>query len=106
MLTYENTTVLVPNSKLSNEIIFNLSYKGKKRMDIDFKFNYGGDFENIKAVALRTIDAFDNSLKDPAPRVGVKQLDPDGFIETMCAWTKLTVPGYEIRTPGVIDSKY
>jgi len=33
VLTYNNTTVIVPNSKLSNEIIFNLSYEGKRRMD-------------------------------------------------------------------------
>jgi small conductance mechanosensitive channel len=65
VLTYDNTTVIVPNSKLSNEIIFNLSYEGKRRMDVDFKFNYGGDFEKIKDIALRTIDSFDKCLKDP-----------------------------------------
>jgi small conductance mechanosensitive channel len=65
VLTYDNTTVIVPDSKLSNEIIFNLSYEGKRRMDVDFKFNYGGDFEKIKDIALRTIDSFDKCLKDP-----------------------------------------
>ena len=30
ILTFSNTTVIVPNSKLSNEIIFNLSREGKE----------------------------------------------------------------------------
>src|SRR5689334_17753573 len=60
VLTYNNTTVIVPNSKLSNEIIFNLSYEGKRRMDIELKFNYGIDLEKIKNIASRTIDSIDS----------------------------------------------
>ena len=87
VLTYNNTTVIVPNSKLSNEIIFNLSYEGKRRMDIELKFNYGIDLEKIKSIALNTVNSFDNCLKDPPSRTGVKQLDPDGFIVTINVWT-------------------
>src|SRR5689334_15458683 len=60
VLTYDNTTVIVPNSKLSNDIIFNLSYEGKRRMDIELKFNYGIDLEKIKNIASRTIDSIDS----------------------------------------------
>jgi small conductance mechanosensitive channel len=88
ILTYNNTTVIVPNSKLSNEIIFNLSYEGKRRMDIELKVNYGVDFEKIKQVCLNAINSMDDCLKEPPPRVGVKQLDADGYILTVNAWTK------------------
>lgn len=33
--TFDNKIVIVPNSKLSNEIIINTSREGKRRMDID-----------------------------------------------------------------------
>jgi len=88
VLTYDNTTVIVPNGKLSNEIIFNLSHEGKRRMDVAFKFNYGIDFERIKSIAQSTIESFDKCLQDPPPRIGVEQLDPDGFIVIINAWTK------------------
>jgi small conductance mechanosensitive channel len=87
VLTYANTTVIVPNSKLSNEIIFNLSSEGKRRMDIELKFNYGIDLEKIKSIASNTVNSFDNCLKDPPPRTGVKQLDPDGFLVIINVWT-------------------
>ena len=87
VLTYDNTTVIVPNSKLSNEITFNLSREGKRRMDVQFKFNYGVDFKKIESIASDTIKSFDQCLKEPPPRIGVLQLDPDGFIVVINAWT-------------------
>jgi small conductance mechanosensitive channel len=87
VLNFNNTTVIVPNSKLSNEIIFNLSKEGKRRMDIEMKFNYGIDFEQVKTVILATIDAFDNCLKDPPPRVGIQKFELDGFTIVVNAWT-------------------
>ena len=88
VLTYSNTTVIVPNSKLSNEIIFNLSREGKRRLDMDVKFNYGVEFEQIKKIALSTINSLDSCLKDPPPRIGIQQLDADGFIIAINVWTK------------------
>src|SRR6476661_7065314 len=40
MKTYDNRTVIIPNSKLSNEVIVNLSREGKRRMDLEFKFPF------------------------------------------------------------------
>ena len=61
ILTFSNTTVIVPNSKLSNEIIFNLSREGNRRIDIEIKFNYGVDFEQIKGIVLAAFDSFDQA---------------------------------------------
>jgi small conductance mechanosensitive channel len=89
VLTFNNTTVIVPNSKLSNEIIFNLSREGKRRMDVTVKFNYGVEFEKVKSIANNAIESFDGSfLNDPPARIGVQQLDADGFIICINVWTK------------------
>lgn len=87
VLTLDNTTVIVPNSKLSNEIIFNLSRQGKRRMDVEMKFNYTINFDNLKNIVLSSIDSFDPCLKDPPPRIGVQDLQADGFIISINAWT-------------------
>jgi small conductance mechanosensitive channel len=39
--TFDNRTVIVPNSKLSNEIIINISREGSRRLDIEIKFKLG-----------------------------------------------------------------
>src|SRR5215212_5247720 len=39
--TFTNTTLIVPNGKLSNEVIFNLTREKKRRMDITIKFKHG-----------------------------------------------------------------
>ena len=79
VLTFDNRTVIVPNSKLSNEIIINLSREGKRRMDIDLKFNYGVPFEEVKAIIQKAIADSDDFLKQPPSRIGVETMEPDGY---------------------------
>jgi len=86
ILTFDNKTVIVPNSKLSNEIILNLSREGKRRMDIDLKFKYDLDFAKIKNVITASLNSFSNILKDPALRVGISKLEPDSYQITVNAW--------------------
>ena len=57
-------------------------------MDVEIKFNYAVSFDTVKSVALRSIDSFDKCLRDPPPRVGVQDLQSDGFIITINAWTQ------------------
>jgi len=86
ILTFDNKTVIVPNSKLSNEIILNLSREGKRRLDIDLKFKYNIDFEKLKGVITNTFSSFSNVLKEPALRVGISKLDSDSYEVTVNAW--------------------
>lgn len=88
VLTFNNTTLIVPNSKLSNEVIFNLTREEKRRMDISLKFNYNIEFENIRSVCLNAIESFEHCLKNPAPRIGIDKLETDGYTVIINAWTK------------------
>jgi small conductance mechanosensitive channel len=45
--TYDNKTVIIPNSKLSNELIVNLSKEGKRRLDIEVKLPFTADISAI-----------------------------------------------------------
>jgi small conductance mechanosensitive channel len=86
ILTYSNTTLIVPNSKLSNEVIFNLSRQGKRRLDIDMKFHYDVDVEAVKNLIVKTMNGMPECLKDPAPRIGVDKLEIDGFTIVVNVW--------------------
>jgi small conductance mechanosensitive channel len=95
--TFDNRTVIFPNSKLSNEVIVNTSRQGSRRIDIEMKFNYGVSFEKIKAIVEKTISENTTLLKEPKFRIGISSLDPDGFKVMINVWA---------NAHGFHDSRY
>ncbi|MEI9807049.1 MAG: mechanosensitive ion channel domain-containing protein [Bacteroidota bacterium] len=86
VVTFDNTTVIVPNSKLSNEIIINLTKSGKRRLDIELKFPHSADIEKLKMIIHDAVNSFDNTLKDNPARVGVSAIEKDGFTVHINTW--------------------
>jgi small conductance mechanosensitive channel len=86
MTTYDNKTVIIPNSKLSNEVITNISRQGKRRLDIEMKFNYGTDIAEIKTIIDQLIASSKNINKSPSSRIGVSVLEPDGYKIMINLW--------------------
>lgn len=86
MTTYQNTTVVIPNSKLSNEVIINLSRQGKRRLDVELKFNFGISFDQVRDIVQRRIDASPQILKEPGPNFGVSTVDADGYKVMINIW--------------------
>lgn len=96
VLTYDNRTVIIPNSKLSNEVIVNLSKEGKRRADIEFKLNFGISFDQIKIILEQTIQKNKDILKDPIHCIGVSAVESDGYRVVVNAW---------VDAHGFIDAK-
>lgn len=86
--TFDNRTVVIPNSKLSNEVIINISKVGTRRLDIEMKFSYGIDYEKVAEIFNKTVDEFKNCLKTPERRIGVSTLDDSGFKVVLNVWVK------------------
>jgi len=84
--TFDNKTVIIPNSKLSNEIIINTSREGKRRLDIGLKLNYNTDFNVVKPVIEEAIRTSANLLKSPEYKIGIAALEPDGYNITVNLW--------------------
>lgn len=93
VLTFDNRTVIVPNSKLSNEVIVNISREGQRRLDISYKFGNAVDFNQLKKIIDETIDNEKSILATPARRIGVSLLEKDGFTVSVAVWTN--AHGYE-----------
>lgn len=94
--TYDNRIVVVPNSKLSNEVIINLSGSGSRRLDIEMKFSNAIDYEQVKTVVEQAIEDAGTILDDPPRRVGISSLEPDGYKVMLNLW---------IGAHGFIDTK-
>ncbi|WP_245957732.1 mechanosensitive ion channel family protein [Niabella yanshanensis] len=94
--TYDNRMVVVPNSKLSNEVIINLSGSGNRRLDIEMKFGNAIDYEQVKSVIDQAIADAGNILEDPPRRVGISSLEADGYKVMLNLW---------IDAHGFVDTK-
>jgi small conductance mechanosensitive channel len=93
--TFDNRTVILPNSKLSNEVIVNLSREGIRRLDIELKLAFSVAFDQVSTILERTILANKELLKEPNYRIGVSSVEPDGYKVMVNTWVKTTrVPGY------------
>lgn len=84
--TFDNRTVIIPNSKLSNEVIINISAIGSRRLDLELKFNYGIDLSKVRKVIDETIMESKSVLKTPEKRVGVSLLETDGYKVMINVW--------------------
>lgn len=84
--TFDNKTVIIPNSKLSNEIIVNMSQQGNRRLDLLMKFPYTSDVMKIQDVITNAIKESSDILPDPKPNIGVYALDIDGFVMVAELW--------------------
>lgn len=84
--TYDNRTVIIPNSKLSNEVIINISALGDRRMDIELKFSNSVDYDDVKAQIEKAIEDSGNVLDKPPRRIGISSIEPDGYKVMLNLW--------------------
>ncbi len=91
VLTADNKAVIIPNGKLFNEVIINVTREGKRRLDMELKLTYSIDVDQVKNIILNVIKATDTILPEPAPRVGIIALDIDGIKITVQVWVNNNV---------------
>ena len=84
--TFDNRMVIVPNSKLSNEVIINISRQGNRRLDINLKIPNGIDIKQVKEVINNAVEKCENVLAKPERRIGVGELQSDGYMMSVNVW--------------------
>jgi small conductance mechanosensitive channel len=86
LLTPDNKTIIIPNGKLFNEVIVNVTREGKRRLDFEVRLGYYVDIDQVKQIMLDAIKATPNVLADPAVRVGIIGLEVDSIRFTINVW--------------------
>jgi len=94
--TFDNRKVVVPNGKLSNEVIINISTMGSRRLDVEVKFSYGIDYDQLLQIINKTIEDSQSVLKTPVHRVGVSAVEESGYSVMISVW---------LNAHGFIDAK-
>lgn len=88
LTTVDNKVIYVPNGALSSNAITNYSKQETRRAEWVFGVEYGEDFEKVKAVLQRIIDADPRILKDPAPMIALGALSASSVDIKVRAWVK------------------
>jgi small conductance mechanosensitive channel len=88
LTTFDNRTVILPNSKLSNEVIINITLEGRRRLDITMKFGFNVDIEHVRNVVLKILSSSGDVFKEPMPKVGIESFDTDGYKLLINIWVK------------------
>ncbi|GAB2985350.1 hypothetical protein GCM10027049_24950 [Mucilaginibacter puniceus] len=95
LITPDNKTIIIPNGKLFNEVIVNITSEAKRRLDFEIRLGYYVDVDQVKQIMLDTINSTDTVLKQPAVRVGLIGLDADCMRFTINVWV---APGDFLNT--------
>ncbi|KXZ40780.1 small conductance mechanosensitive channel [Alkalithermobacter thermoalcaliphilus JW-YL-7 = DSM 7308] len=69
--TFDNKTIIIPNSKLTSDKIINYTLQDKRRIDFEFGVSYDSDIVKVKNVIREIFDKDERILKDPMPIIGV-----------------------------------
>ena len=72
--TFQNKTVIIPNSVLASGTVTNYSTKGNIRADIPFAVRYDADSDKAAEIVLNLLKKSDKVLQEPAPSVYVTEL--------------------------------
>jgi small conductance mechanosensitive channel len=84
-----NHKIVVPNSKVLNEVIVNLTGQRTRRIEINFTVGYGDDLNRARQVLADVALAHEKVLADPAPWTGVTGLLDSAVQVTLQAWVKV-----------------
>eukprot|EP01037_Dinobryon_pediforme_P008640 gene8640-8732_t len=86
LLTIDNRTIIIPNGKLFNEVIVNVSRENRRRLDFEFKLAYAADVDKTKQIVREVITSTSTIIKDLPIRIGVVGMDVDSIRFTVNVW--------------------
>jgi small conductance mechanosensitive channel len=82
-----NTKIIVPNKKVFDDTILNLSGQRTRRMEIKVGVGYGANLNQAREVLLVAACGVPEVLREPAPWCGVTNLLDSSVEMTLHAWT-------------------
>ncbi len=94
--TVDAQTVIIPNGMLSTGMLKNYSTEPYRRVDLEFQFAYGTDFDEVKSAIKEIIDQEPKIIKEPvadsdvvvAPFLGLTKLGDSGVVVNVRLWCK------------------
>ena len=87
MTDANNVKIVVPNKKVFDDTILNLSGQRTRRMELKIGVGYGANLNQAREALVVAAAGIENVLKDPEPWAGVTNLLDSSVEMTLQAWT-------------------
>lgn len=88
LITGDNKTIIIPNGKLSNEMVTNYTKAGTRRVEWMIGIAYGDDFDMAKELLSRYIEDDKRILTQPEPTIALNNLADSSVQILVRAWVK------------------
>jgi len=88
ILTFDNQKNIIPNTKITSNIITNISAMPTRRIDLTIGIGYDDDLLLAKNILKEIVAADDRILSDPAPIIAVSELADSSVNFIVFPWVK------------------
>lgn len=88
LVTPDNKTIILPNGPLANGNITNYTTADLRRVDFEFGFGYGEDYQLARKTVMDLVNAHEAALKDPEPFIGLGSMGDSAVNIKVRVWTK------------------
>lgn len=86
--TFDNRTIIIPNSTVTSDKIINYTSKEIRRVDLSIGISYGDNIKKAIDAITELCSSNPKVLKDPAPYVGVVEYGDSSINLTVRPWCK------------------
>lgn len=86
--TYDNKTIVIPNSKLTNQTITNYTKQDLRRVDIEFKLPLGTDIDNVQSILNKLFKSNKFIIKDKEINIVISRFEANALNIKATVWVK------------------
>jgi len=86
--TFDNQTLVVPNSKIWGDVIKNVTAQKERRIDLEFGISYDDDIEHAEKILQEIIASHDKILDEPVPNIRLHTLGDSSVNFIVRPWVK------------------
>jgi len=80
LVTPGSKTLIVPNSKITDDVVTNFSKKGIVRLELNTHIPYSEDFPKVKQLILQELSKLPNVLNEPKTEIGIENFDSHNIV--------------------------
>ncbi len=87
MNTLDNRRIIIPNGKLTSDVINNVNANGLRRVDMTAGISYDDDMNLAKRLCMEVLEKHPHVLKEPAPAVAISEMGDSSVNLVVRPWT-------------------
>ncbi len=80
IITPGHKSMIIPNAKITDDVVTNYSKKGMIRLEITVAMPYAEDFPKVQKIIMDVLKPIDKILADPKPIVGIETFDSHSIV--------------------------